>query len=104
MLQANDSVPICFDGRHGSVLARRRFLCQGPGRLHAGLHVHAPLTVLLERAPWFPVHLIQSPSIRPLPLRLSFTSRATVSLCLGALGGFLALDVSHASCRVTTRF
>lgn len=104
MLQTNDGAAIHVDGRHGSCLARRRFLCQGPGRLQAAHHVHALLTVLLEEAPWFPVHLIQRPSIRPLPLRLSFTSRATVSLCFRALGGLLALDVSHASCRVTICF
>ena len=40
--------------------------------LQAALHVHASLTVLLEKAPWFPVHLIQRTSIRSLPLRLPF--------------------------------
>lgn len=59
------------------------------------------------RAPWHAAHLIQSLSIRPFPLRLSFVVGPRPELpypCALSLWGLLALDVSHASRRVTSCF
>jgi hypothetical protein len=60
-----------------------------------------------ERAPWHAAHLIQSPLIRPFPHHLSFTVGPRPELpypCALSLWGLLALDVSHASRRVTSCF
>lgn len=57
--------------------------------------------------PGLAAHLIQSPSIRPLPLRLSFTEGPRPELpypCASSPWGLLALEVSHASRGVTSCF
>ncbi len=73
----------------------------------AVLHVHALILLFFNDAPWPAPHLSRSLSIRPLPFRLHFTevmSRSCLTLVPWPFGGLLALELSHASRRVTSCF